>query len=256
MTASASKIGWRRNSRKSIFIPTVKKKMPSKRPLNGSTTVSMAFPYSVSASTNPAMKAPSAIDRFAWCAMSPAATMTNNPAATKSSVECVLATRRKSGRSSKRPNRMMRVIAIAARSNAPVRLPITDVLLPIPSTEINRRSGMTARSCAKSTEKPARPAVVFSLPWSDRSSSTIAVDESERLIPIMTATSVFWPTATATAESSSAVTSTWRLPIPKTSRRIVIRRLKESPRPIKNNRKTTPSSAMPATFWASVTVTQ
>src|SRR5262249_62398341 len=44
MTATASKTGWRRDSRKSTFIPTVKKNRPSRRPLNGSTAVSIAFP--------------------------------------------------------------------------------------------------------------------------------------------------------------------------------------------------------------------
>ena len=44
---------------------------------------------------------------------------------------------------------------------------------------------MTARSCASSTAKLARPTVVVSRSWFDSSSSTIAVDDSDRLAPRM-----------------------------------------------------------------------
>ncbi len=150
----------------------------------------------------------------------------------------------------------MSVIAIAARSKAPVRLTNTDPLLPTPTMEMNSKIGMTARSCAKSTEKLARPAAVVSLPCSERSSSTIAVDERARLAPIIMAAAVFWPNAMAMAVSSDPVSSTCRPPRPKTRRRMAIRRLKESWRPIRNSKKTMPNSAMPATLWASTMVSQ
>ncbi len=92
------KSGSRRNSRKSIFIPTVKKKMPSKMPLKGATVASIALRYSVSASSNPATKAPRAMDKPAWFAITPAATITNRTAAIKSSLERALATSRNNGR--------------------------------------------------------------------------------------------------------------------------------------------------------------
>ena len=97
-TPPTSKSGSRNTSRKSTFIPTVKKKMPSKRPLNGPTVISMALRYSVSANSKPAMKAPSAMDKRACSAIKPAAMITNNTAATKSSVVRAVATNRNSGR--------------------------------------------------------------------------------------------------------------------------------------------------------------
>src|SRR5579883_2874839 len=89
-TATRTKIGSASNSRTSISIPTVKKKMPSSSPLNGPTAASMARRYSVSASKSPATKAPSAIERPAVSAVTPAAMITNSTAAMKSSRERVV----------------------------------------------------------------------------------------------------------------------------------------------------------------------
>jgi hypothetical protein len=61
-TPPKSQSGSQTSSRTSTFIPTVKKKMPSKRPLKGATVASIALRYSVSASSKPARKAPSAMD--------------------------------------------------------------------------------------------------------------------------------------------------------------------------------------------------
>ena len=52
---------------------------------------------------------------------------------------------------------------------------------------------MTARSCASSTEKLARPTLVVSRSWFDSSSSTIAVDDSDRLAPRMIASERLLP---------------------------------------------------------------
>ena len=106
-TDASSQIGSRASSRKSMFMPTVKKNTPSSRPLNGSMVVSMALRYSVSASSRPATKAPSAIDRPAKPAATPVPTITNRMAATNSSLVPVAATRRNSGRSSRRPTMTM-----------------------------------------------------------------------------------------------------------------------------------------------------
>ena len=61
-THASSQTGSRASSRKSMFMPTVKKNTPSSRPLKGSIVVSMALRYSVSASSRPATNAPSAMD--------------------------------------------------------------------------------------------------------------------------------------------------------------------------------------------------
>ena len=42
---------------------------------------------------------------------------------------------------------------------------------------------MTARSCNSNTAKLERPTVAFRRPWLDNSSSTIAVEDSDRLEP-------------------------------------------------------------------------
>ena len=113
--------------------------------------------------------------------------MTNRVAATNKSVECVPATIWNSGRSNSRPTRMRHVTATAALKSALDSCVKTEAPLPAPSTETKTRIGMTARSCASSTEKLARPAVVVRRPAPDSSSSTMAVDDSARLAPRITA---------------------------------------------------------------------
>ncbi len=61
-TEASSQNGSRASSRRSIPMPTVKKNRPSSSPLKGSMVVSMALRYSVSASSRPATKAPSAME--------------------------------------------------------------------------------------------------------------------------------------------------------------------------------------------------
>ena len=145
-TLPAIHSGSRTRSRKSIFIPTVKKKMPSKSPLKGATVDSMALRYSVSASSKPATKAPSAMDIPARSAITPAATITNNTAAIKTSLERAIATTRNIGRNSTRPKATMIVSAIAACSSAVARLARTDSPDCDARMETNNRIGMTARS--------------------------------------------------------------------------------------------------------------
>ena len=59
--------GLRRSSPKSIDAPTAMKNSPSSRPLNGSMSLSSSWRYSLSASTTPARKVPSAGDRPNRC---------------------------------------------------------------------------------------------------------------------------------------------------------------------------------------------
>src|SRR5262249_600718 len=61
-TAAATHNGSRASSRKSRVMPTVKKNTPSSRPLKGSIVASIALRNSVSASSKPATKAPSAME--------------------------------------------------------------------------------------------------------------------------------------------------------------------------------------------------
>ncbi len=145
-TPPRSQSGSRNSSRKSTLIPTVKKKMPSNRPLNGATVISIALRYSVSASSNPARKAPSAIDRPDRPAITPAATITNSTAAMKSSLEPAVATKRNSGRNKMRPKITMTTTAAAACNKALARLARTDPPDLAARMETNNRTGMTARS--------------------------------------------------------------------------------------------------------------
>ena len=111
----------------------------------------------------------------------------------KRSRERVAATSRNSGRINTRPNRIMTASAITACSKARPRLCSTEPPGPAASSEMNIRIGMTARSCASSTEKLARPTLVVSRSWFDSSSSTIAVDDSDRLAPRMIASDGLLP---------------------------------------------------------------
>ena len=58
---------------------------------------------------------------------------------------------------------------------------------------MNIRIGMTARSCSSNTAKLARPTLLVSRSWFDSSSSTIAVDDSDRLAPRMIASDGLLP---------------------------------------------------------------
>ena len=73
-------------------MPTDMKNSPSSRPLNGSMSASRAWRYSESASSTPARKAPSAIDRPSDCITSETATTTSSAMAVNSSRVLVSAT--------------------------------------------------------------------------------------------------------------------------------------------------------------------
>ena len=64
-------------------MPTAMKNRPSSRPLNGSMSVSSSRRYSLSASSTPARKAPSAIDRPTACISAAVATTSSSEAAVK-----------------------------------------------------------------------------------------------------------------------------------------------------------------------------
>ena len=118
ITHARSNSGACASSRKSMFMPTVKKNRPSSRPLNGSMVVSIALRNSDSDRSRPATKAPSAIDMPASPAITALATMTNSVAATNSSLVPAAATSRNRGRSSSRPTMTMTPSATAALATA------------------------------------------------------------------------------------------------------------------------------------------
>jgi hypothetical protein len=84
----------------------------------------------------------------------------------------------------------------------------------------------------------------------------MAVDESARERPTIRDAAPPLPNSAAMAAMTAAVTTTCSIPKPNTKRRMVSRRWKESSRPMRNIKNTTPSSAMPATRWASAMVIQ
>ena len=117
-TQARSSNGSRASSRTSIFMPTVKKNTPSKSPLKGPMVVSIALRNSVSASSSPAMNAPSAIESPAKAAATPLPMITNSAAATNNSGEAVEATSRNSGLNSRRPTMTIAATASVAFTSA------------------------------------------------------------------------------------------------------------------------------------------
>ncbi|MCY1224928.1 hypothetical protein D9M72_371060 [compost metagenome] len=81
-TRPSTSQGERASTAKSIDMPTAMKNRPSSRPLNGSRSASSAWRYSESASSTPARKVPSAIDK-------PTASIINAMPTTSSSANAV-----------------------------------------------------------------------------------------------------------------------------------------------------------------------
>ncbi len=189
-------------------------------------------------------------------ATTPAAMMTNKAVAMKRSRDRVAATMRNKGCNKTRPNNTMAARATTACKNARPRLASTEPLGPAASNDTNISTGITARSCASSTAKLARPTLVVSRSWFESNSSTIAVDDSDRLAPTMIAADGFLSTYQTAPDSTAVVMSTCKPPRPNTSRRIVNSRCSDNSSPIRNNRNTMPSWAIPATSLASPTVIQ
>ena len=114
--------GWASTTAKSMLMPTAMKNRPSSRPLKGSRSVSSSRRYSLSASSTPARKAPSAIDRPTDCISAAVATTSSSDAAVKISGVSLRAIQRSAGRSSSRPPSTMAAItptALAAPHQPP-----------------------------------------------------------------------------------------------------------------------------------------
>ena len=98
--------------------PTDTKNSPSSSPLNGSMVTSTSCRYSVSASSSPATKAPTAIDNPAAAEARPAPITTSRHAATNSSWLLARATDFSMGRSSRRPTTTITTKPMAAGTTA------------------------------------------------------------------------------------------------------------------------------------------
>ena len=137
-TTAAISHGCCRTTAKSMLMPTAMKKRPSSSPLNGSMSVSSSRRYSLSASSTPARKAPSAIDRPTASMSAAVATTTSNDAAVKISGVLLPAIQRSIGLSSSRPPNTITATVPIARA-APSQPP-----LPAPPVE-TARNGSSAR---------------------------------------------------------------------------------------------------------------
>ena len=208
-TEANSQNGSRASSRKSMFMPTVKKKRPSSSPLNGSMVVSIALRNSVSASSRPATNAPSAIDRPARPAATALPTITNRIAATNSSLvldggdEPEQRLQQQPADDDDHPDRQRR---IGQRQHQPGHAPSRPGCRR--GMETNSRIGTTARSWASRIEKLVRPAVVDRRRWLERTSMTMAVDDSARQAPMMMAAAGLLPASVAMPAITAAHSTT------------------------------------------------
>ena len=208
-----------------MFMPTVKKKRPSSRPLKGSMVVSIALRNSVSASSSPATNAPECHRQAGQAG--------GDRAADDHEQGCgheQLARSRGGDEAKQRPEQQPadddddpdgeRGLASASTSPASTELPVR-----LPRKEMNSSIGTTARSWASRIEKLVRPAVVVRRRWLERISMTMAVEDSARHAPMIDgAAGADAGTARRWRRSRAVQSTTCRLPSPNTRRRMVTRR--------------------------------
>ena len=111
------------------------------------------------------------------------------------------------------------------------------------SMVIMNSSGATARSWASRTAKLKRPIGADSSLFSASTGTTIAVDDSEKAAPKISAAAGFWPNSAAAPAIAAVLTTTCARPRPNTSLRRLLRRSKESSSPIVKSSTTTPKAA-------------
>ena len=155
----------RRSAPKSICAPTEMKNRPSSRPLNGSMSLSSSWRYSLSASTTPARKVPSAGDSPTCCMSSAMPTTSSSAAAVNDSRSRALGEeleQRAAPRSGPthddadhRAEHEQRRAASAGRAGAP--RPPSRRRRRVASSGNSARIGITAMSWNSSTEKLAWP---------------------------------------------------------------------------------------------------
>mmetsp|Transcript_40028 Transcript_40028/g.93972 ORF Transcript_40028/g.93972 Transcript_40028/m.93972 type:complete len:364 (+) Transcript_40028:1133-2224(+) len=167
----------RRTSIGSRLAPAVMKKTPSRIPSNGLISAWICGRYLFPASNTPAANAPVEAERPRRSAICPMATTTSSAAATKVSVERAAATISKTFLRARLPAQSTAANPNVALAN---RIPSSvEVCGPDPASNGNTtRRGATAKSCKSRMDRPAMPSLRSSQPFSFRTGSTKAEDES------------------------------------------------------------------------------
>jgi hypothetical protein len=228
---------------KSMLMPTAMKNRPSSSPLNGSRSVSSWRRYSLSASSTPARKAPSAIDRPTACISDAVATTSSRLAAVKISGVPLRAIQRSAGRSSNRPPKMMASTMPTALAAVSQPLPPAATACCTASKGSSVMTMMPPRSWNSATLRMLRPPLVGIRLRSARVDRAMAVELCDSARPATSASCQRRPAASATAAINTVEPSSCTLPQPKIGRRSDHSRLGSSSRPTRNSISTTPNSA-------------
>ncbi len=221
-------------------------------------SVSSSRRYSLSASSTPARKAPSAIDSPTACISAAVPTTRPSAAAVKISGVWLRAIQRSAGRIARRPPSTITAIMPNARAAAINGWPAS-----APATRsgaisgISASSGIAAMSWNSDTLSTDWPAVVCRMLRSLSVASPMAVDDMASAAPATTANCQ--PSGQNPMQAQPIAAISARLPIscalpqPKIGRRIAHSRLGSSSRPIRNSISTTPNSARSTICDGSVT---
>lgn len=208
--------------------------------------VSSSLRYSLSASSTPARKAPSAMDR-PTCTISMAMpTTSSSEVAVKISGVRLRAIQRSRGRSSRRPpttTAAMVPTVLSTCSHRWLSVCVALAALTAPRMGISARMGMAATSWNSRMEKPAWPLGVRMRLRSAMTCRQMAVDDRARPMPAIRLTRQEKPKAQAARNSTPVQASICASPHPRMGRRSSHRRLGCSSSPITKSISTTPNSA-------------
>ena len=255
-TSARTSSGFSITTRKAIDMPTVMKNRPSSSPLNGCRLLSSSCRYSLSASSTPPKKAPSAGDR-PRLSVSRAAPITSASAkAVKASGTRVRASQLISGRMTKRePNRAaMKAPTTTRASHQSIGLsttsstssPIASIGPPpmAVSSGMRASTGITATSCTRRMASEARPvSVLVILRWST-DCMAMAVELIASARPTTTASAQPKPITRASSATTTLVAAIWVSPRPSTLLRMRQSSVPSTSRPIRNSIMTMPNSAI------------
>ena len=214
-TSAAISRGCAAPPRSRSLMPTAMKNRPSSRPLNGSMSVSSSRRYSLSASSTPARKAPSAIDRPTACISAAVATTSSSDAAVK--ISGVAAARRSSAApgaaaAARRARWQRSRRAPWPRRASRRRWHATPAAA---SSGTRARIGMAATSCSSATLSTLWPEVVAIRLRSASTPRPIAVDDIARPSAATSASRQSTPASSAAPNSSAAEPTSCTLPQPK-----------------------------------------
>ncbi len=253
-TTAATSPGRASTTAKSMLMPTAMKNSPSSSPLKGSRSVSSSRRYSLSASSTPARKAPSAIDSPTDSISAAVATTSSSDAAVKISGVSLRAIQRSAGRSASRPPSTISATTPTALA-APHQpsLPAGASAAATASSGSSARIGMAAMSCSSATLSTLCPERVAIRLRSLSTPRPMAVDDSARPSPATSASRQSTPKARPAARISSVEPAICTLPQPKIGRRSAHSRLGSSSSPTRKSISTTPNSAKCRMVAVSVT---